>query len=348
MLSGLDPDAARALLDQRLGDAPAPEVAERLIGATGGNPLALLELPTELSEEQLHGTAPLPTQLHLSARVEQAFLDRSRLLPAPVQTLLLVAAADDTGRLPVVRGASATLGVAEDALETAMASGLLVADTGVGRGASPPGALGDLPGRHRRAATAYPPGPGGGPGLARGLRPRGVAPRRRGRGSRPRRRRGARAGRVPCRAARRVRRGAGRLRTRGRADRTDTGQRAALTLAAARNAWACGQPGRARALLAEARGRATDPLLLSGVARLHGRIEVNLGSATDAHRIFVEAAQAIHEIDPPRALEMAVAAAILRTYGAGGATPATGDVDVDVDRSATQPGRCASSRCSSR
>ena len=48
-LTGLDPAAARELLDQRLGDAPAPEVTERLIAESGGNPLALLELPTELS-----------------------------------------------------------------------------------------------------------------------------------------------------------------------------------------------------------------------------------------------------------------------------------------------------------
>ena len=43
-LGGLDPAAARELLDQRLGDT-APEVTHRLIAESGGNPLALLELP---------------------------------------------------------------------------------------------------------------------------------------------------------------------------------------------------------------------------------------------------------------------------------------------------------------
>ena len=122
-LSGLDPDAARALLGQRLGTAPAPEVAGRLIVETGGNPLALLEFPAELSAAQLGGSAPLPTQLHLSTRVEQAFLDRSRRLPAPSQSLLLLAAADDTGELAVVRAAASALGVDEQALEAAVASG---------------------------------------------------------------------------------------------------------------------------------------------------------------------------------------------------------------------------------
>ena len=113
---------------------------------------------------------------------------------------------------------------------------------------------------------------------------------------------------------------------------TLTAQKAPLTLAAARNAWACGETGRARALLATARQLDPDPLLLTGIARLQGRIEVNLGSATDAHRIFVEAAHAVHEIDPSRALEMAVAAAIMRTYGAdSGSGVETGDIDVEVN-----------------
>ena len=60
----------------------------------------------------------------------------------------------------------------------------------------------------------------------------------------------------------------------------------------------------------------TDPLLRSDLARLRGRIEVNTGSATDAHRIFVEAANAVNGVDPLRGLEMAVAAAVMQSYGA--------------------------------
>ena len=108
-------------------------------------------------------------------------------------------------------------------------------------------------------------------------------------------------------------------------------QRTALTLAAARNAWACGQTTHARELLAASRGIAEDAVLLSDIARLQGRIEVNIGSADDAHRIFTEAAHAIHDVDGARALEMAVAAAIMATYGAdGGVTLAPGDIDTEV------------------
>ena len=68
----------------------------------------------------------------------------------------------------------------------------------------------------------------------------------------------------------------------------DQARRAELTFAAARSAWACGRAGQAQALLSAARDEASDPLLLSDIARLRGHIEVNLGSAAEAHRIFVE------------------------------------------------------------
>jgi len=104
-LGGLDADAARRLLAERAGEALPEEVSDRLVRETGGNPLALLELPAGLTAGQLRGTAPLPRQLLLTAGVERAFLDRCRRLPEPVQTLLLVAAADDTGRLATVQRA---------------------------------------------------------------------------------------------------------------------------------------------------------------------------------------------------------------------------------------------------
>jgi uncharacterized protein (DUF2141 family) len=124
-VGGLDDDAARQLLDERSGDLLPGEVADRLVRDTGGNPLALLELPTGLSPAQLRGQAPLPQQLTLTAGVERAFLDRCRRLPAQVQTLLLVAAADATGRVATVRQAAATLGVDATAWRDAEGSGLL-------------------------------------------------------------------------------------------------------------------------------------------------------------------------------------------------------------------------------
>jgi DNA-binding CsgD family transcriptional regulator/tetratricopeptide (TPR) repeat protein len=320
VLTGLEPDAARALLDVQLGDATAENVTQRLIVETRGNPLALLELPSELSAAQLRGSSALPAQLHLTARVEQVFLDRSRRLPRPVQSLLLLAAADDTGELDVLRRASAGLGLEEQALEAALESGLLVGDAKsvtvrhpLMRSAIYQAATGEDRRRSHRALAEALAGSGDpdretwhrasaaeGPDqeVVSALELVGSRAQRRG-------------GYVAALAA----------YERAAALSTDPAQRADLTFAAARSAWACGRVDPAQVLLASAREGASDPLLLCDIARLRGHIEVNLGSATEAHRIFVEAAQAVYHFDPVRALEIGVAAALIRTYGADSGTP---------------------------
>jgi DNA-binding CsgD family transcriptional regulator len=319
VLPGLDPDAARALLDRQVGEARAEAVTERLISETHGNPLALLELPAELTAAQLRGAAPLPAQLHLTARVERVFLDRSRRLPTQVQELLLLAAAEDTGEYEVLKRAAATLGVDEQAWETALRSGLLVADTNavtmrhpLVRSALYQAATGE---DRRRAHLA----------LADAFAAAGDADRRAWQ------RAAATEGPdddvvadLQLVATRAQRRGAHASALaafeRAAALCADPTRRAQLTFAAARSAWACGQASPAQALLTTARETAADPALLSDIARLRGHIEVNLGSAPLAHRIFVEAANAVHNDDPARALELAVLAATLRTYGADSGT----------------------------
>ena len=72
-------------------------------------------LPTTLSGEQLAGVAPLPARLHVTPGIDRVFLDRCRRLPATVQTLVLVAAADDSGHAATVRAAAGILGADPDA-----------------------------------------------------------------------------------------------------------------------------------------------------------------------------------------------------------------------------------------
>ena len=150
-LTGLTPDAAQALLDTHVGTTRAEEVTHRLISETRGNPLALLELPTELSAAQLHGASPLPVQLHLTARLERVFLERSRSQPGEVQSFLLLAAADDTGDLAVLKAAAAEPGPDRAGVGS---GGELRAAGGRHerrrcRPAASTGALGDLPGGHQ-------------------------------------------------------------------------------------------------------------------------------------------------------------------------------------------------------
>ena len=124
-LEGLDAASVRALLADNAAVEVAAEVTDRLLAETSGNPLALVELPTGLSDAQLDGTAPLPTQLMLTAGVERVFLDRSRRLTAAAQTLMLVAVADDTGQLATIQRAAAALSVPPDAFAEAERSGLI-------------------------------------------------------------------------------------------------------------------------------------------------------------------------------------------------------------------------------
>ena len=123
-LSGLDPAAAGALVDHAAGLALSPEVRGRLVAETGGNPLALLELSASLSEAQLAGAEPVLAPMPISARVERAFLERVHRLPEETQTLLLVAAAEDTGELATVLQAAAQLGAGAEALDAAEEAGL--------------------------------------------------------------------------------------------------------------------------------------------------------------------------------------------------------------------------------
>jgi DNA-binding CsgD family transcriptional regulator len=120
-LGGLDDVAARELLDRNAGSL-APPVASRLIATTGGNPLALVEVPPMLSERQRAGGEPLDDPLPVGESVERAFLMRAEGLSADSRRVLLLAAASDADDLaPVARVA----GPAGWALDEAEAAGLI-------------------------------------------------------------------------------------------------------------------------------------------------------------------------------------------------------------------------------
>ena len=87
-LGGLDDAAARTLLSQRDGEL-RPAVAESLIEAAAGNPLALLELPGLLTDEQRAGSAPLDKPLPPGISLQRAFERRIGRLPEPEREALL-------------------------------------------------------------------------------------------------------------------------------------------------------------------------------------------------------------------------------------------------------------------
>jgi len=103
-LGGLEDAAARSLLGAA-GIALSASVAGALIEATGANPLALLEVPLLLSDDQRAGRKPLEHPLPVGERVERAFLARAAALSPAARRALLLAAASDDGDLGVIAAA---------------------------------------------------------------------------------------------------------------------------------------------------------------------------------------------------------------------------------------------------
>ena len=124
-VSGLDSDAAAALIASGAGGGVAPAVRDVLVEQSGGNALALVELPKALSAAQLAGVEPLPDDLPLSRNVERVFRERVRRLPDATQQVLSLIAAEGSGRLAPVMRATEAAGVSADALGFAEQAGLV-------------------------------------------------------------------------------------------------------------------------------------------------------------------------------------------------------------------------------
>lgn len=97
--------------------APGLDAAarERIVRDSGGNPLALRELP-RMGDEQTH----LPVPLALPRRIEQAFGTRIARLPPTARTVLALAAADETAGLGNLLRAAASSGISRDHLRGAL------------------------------------------------------------------------------------------------------------------------------------------------------------------------------------------------------------------------------------
>jgi DNA-binding CsgD family transcriptional regulator len=110
-VQGLPTGDARALLGAVVRIVLDARVRDRLVAETGGNPLALLELPRGLSTTQLAAGFGLLGGQALSRRIEASFRDRLEQLPLGTKRLLLVAAAEPAGDPLVVWRAAERLGI---------------------------------------------------------------------------------------------------------------------------------------------------------------------------------------------------------------------------------------------
>lgn len=124
-LMGLNPVAAKALLAARVGPRRLTDREQRhLLAATGGNPLALLELAgTEISLPAATQEPPAMTD-----ELQRSFLTRIRARHAESLPLLQLIATDGSGSVETIEKAAAALRTATDPLHRAELDELLTYD----------------------------------------------------------------------------------------------------------------------------------------------------------------------------------------------------------------------------
>jgi DNA-binding CsgD family transcriptional regulator len=122
----LEDAAALALLEQRHSGRLEQSVARALVAATAGNPLALLELPSLLTDAQCEGSAALDEPLPVADGLRRAFASRLAQVPDDTRRSLVVAAAGVGEAVGVVRAAAESVGGGP--LEPAESSDLIALD----------------------------------------------------------------------------------------------------------------------------------------------------------------------------------------------------------------------------
>jgi DNA-binding CsgD family transcriptional regulator len=301
VVGGLREADARALLESVVHSPLDRRVTERIVAETRGNPLALLELPRELSPAQLAGGFGLPEVLPAPDRIEDSFLRRIEQLPEPTRMLLVVAAADPTGDAVLVWRAAGRLGLGAEAAKAAESAGLLeiggqvrfrhpLVRSAVYRAAS----RDDRLRAHRTLAEVTDPQ---------------VDPDRRAW-----HRAQAAAGPDEDVAAE-LERCAGRAQARGglaaaaaflerSAELTvDPARGADRSLAAAQAKYLAGAPDAAHALLAAAEAGPPDALLRARIGLLRGQLAFGSGHSADASALLLQTAQRLERLDPRLARE---------------------------------------------
>jgi DNA-binding CsgD family transcriptional regulator len=310
-LEGLREAAALELVARAAGDV-SPAVARRLWSQTAGNPLALVEIPRNLSSEQRTGRAALDEPLPVGRRLEDSFAARVAALPAATRQALLVAATSYTAATDTIQEALAVLELAPTALDAAEEDGLVSITAG------------SLTWRHplvrsaiyhvasapaRRAAHTALARVGGEARLpdhrAWHLATAAAAPAE------------DIAAELEEVALEAARRGAPEtaLRALDRAARLTPGEseRARREVAGADLALAVGRWDEALELLEQARGRGDDVLLRAHGERVRAHVEMLRGSPHAAHGRLVAIAEALRDIDRSLAASAMTEAVLAQT-----------------------------------
>ena len=124
-LGGLTDAEARQLLTSVTGPV-AGRIGDRVVAATGGNPLALVELGGDFAPGQFADDSGWFQPLPVGRRLQELFLRQVRHLPADTQRLLLLAAAERLGDPDLLWRAAGGLGIGQDAAEPATTQRLII------------------------------------------------------------------------------------------------------------------------------------------------------------------------------------------------------------------------------
>ena len=301
---------SRLQAGELLGSLPADSV-DRVFRATGGNPLALLELADDaeaMVDEPVVAPAPLSTSLTM------AFSRRLERLPDATRRMLLVAAAGDSRDLAVLARAAGQVGVGVEDLSAAEDAGLIeLSDGGAGfthpliRAAAYAGA--SAPERreaHAALAAALPDqeldrrswhlaaaAVGPDDGVSAALEAAGQ--------------------RAQDRSAYAV--AAGAYEHAARLAIADD-SRARLLCDAADAAWLAGDAVRTGRLLDDARLQTSDPRLLARADQLRGHLLLRRGPVSEGYPLLAEAAERVAAVDPERAVVM-LAESVFGAFYAG-------------------------------
>ena len=122
---GLSDADARVLLASVIPGRLDEPVRDRIIAESGGNALALLELPHGLTVAELAGGFGVAGPLALAGHIEQSFVRRIARLPEVTQRVTLVAAAEPLGDPALLWRAAGRLGIGTDAVAPAETNGLV-------------------------------------------------------------------------------------------------------------------------------------------------------------------------------------------------------------------------------
>ncbi|MFC7494909.1 MULTISPECIES: helix-turn-helix transcriptional regulator [unclassified Nocardioides] len=131
LVDGLGPDAAVGLLTRALPDPVDPAAATQIAQATGGNPLALIDLAQELSSDRLSAVGLSVDPVPIGRRLEGHYVRRVRAAGPRVQEWVLLAAADTSGSVVLVRAAAEVLGIDAETGDLAEVAGLVELDESV-------------------------------------------------------------------------------------------------------------------------------------------------------------------------------------------------------------------------